>query len=139
MNRSKGVAIGSYAIILVILLGSVNYYGYVVELISNFSVSSIFNYLGDYAWLILIISSILGALSYLAWYVSMKYLQVATAMSLNITYGSWIVLITSLPIFQQGISFRSLISALIIFAGTVLVVFGDAQMAKKKKILEDNT
>ena len=76
----------------------------------------------EYRIIILLITSFLGALSYLFWYKGIDILGAPIGMLLNSTYIIWIVLIENF-IFQKEISFKFLLSLVIIlFSIFILVV-----------------
>ncbi|MGL5978683.1 MAG: hypothetical protein ACRCZJ_06800 [Erysipelotrichaceae bacterium] len=81
---------------------------------------------------IFVISSICGAISYMSWYMSMHLVGVATAMVLNISYGLWIVLLTSLPPFSIPLTPALLVGAMIIFFGSVCVILSEQRPKKRK-------
>lgn len=80
----------------------------------------------SFVWPVFIIGSFIGGTSYILWYVSMKYISVAPAMILNISYVLWIPLILMLPPFSQQISTNVLLGCVIVFIGTSLVIIGDS-------------
>jgi drug/metabolite transporter (DMT)-like permease len=121
-------------ICLLIFLFISGEYSYIVEFYSGIQYSDMFEYLNKSLIApIFIIGSFIGGCSYILWYVSMKYISVAPAMILNITYVLWIPIILMLPPFSQTILPNVLIGCTIIFAGTSLVIIGDNVKAKSSK------
>lgn len=107
-------------------------YSYVSEFYSGIKFSDMF--LGvnaAFIWPVFAVASFIGATSYILWYTSMKYISVAPAMILNISYVLWIPIILMLPPFSQKISFNILLGCIIIFIGTSLVVISDNIKAKR--------
>lgn len=121
-------------IIFIIFSGE---YSYVIDFYKGIQFSEVFSSLNQNLILpIFIIGSFVGGASYILWYVSMKYISVAPAMILNITYVLWIPILQMLPPFSQKISTNVLIGCIIVFFGTSLVIIGDS--IKEKKYQEAN-
>ncbi|SHJ78953.1 hypothetical protein SAMN05444401_3852 [Clostridium amylolyticum] len=115
--------LGSCLIIFLIFSGE---YSYIMEFYSGIQFSQMFAAINkSFTWPVFAIGSFVGGGSYILWYVSMKYISVAPAMILNISYVLWIPLILLLPPFSQQISFNVLLGCLIVFTGTSLVIIGD--------------
>lgn len=115
--------LGSCLIIFLIFSGE---YSYIMEFYSGIQFSEMFAAINkSFTWPVFAIGSFVGGGSYILWYVSMKYISVAPAMILNISYVLWIPLILLLPPFSQQISFNVLLGCLIVFTGTSLVIIGD--------------
>lgn len=115
--------LGSCLIIFLIFSGE---YSYIMEFYSGIQFSEMFAAINKpLTWPVFAIGSFVGGASYILWYVSMKYISVAPAMILNISYVLWIPLILLLPPFSQQISFNVLLGCLIVFTGTSLVIIGD--------------
>jgi drug/metabolite transporter (DMT)-like permease len=126
------VILGACLLIFLPLSGE---YSYVMEfykgiqfgdMLAGFSVSFI--------WPVFALGSFIGATSYILWYVSMKYISVAPAMILNISYVLWIPVILSLPPFSQEISANVLLGCIVVFLGTSLVIVGDTLKLRKKQL-----
>ena len=71
--------------------------------------------------IILILTSLIGSLSYLFWYKSIDTIGAPRGMCLNITYIIWTVLFEIL-FFKMNIDLRIIISSLVVFLGIVLVL-----------------
>jgi drug/metabolite transporter (DMT)-like permease len=118
-------------ICLIIFLMFSGEYSYIIEFYSGIQFSemaAVFN--KSFIWPVFAIGSFIGGASYILWYVSMKYISVAPAMILNISYVLWIPLILVLPPFSQQISTNVLLGCIIVFAGTSLVIIGDSIKSK---------
>ncbi len=98
-----------------------------IVLVKKMVISDYINY--QYSWIV-VLSSIVGAFSFLCWYHSMKILGVSIAMSLNITYALWVVLfcvlLTGLKVTQNLI-----IGVIVITIGTMFTIFGKKDEYKK--------
>ncbi len=117
------VILGTCLIIFLLISGE---YSYVIEFYSGIQFSDMFAIINkSFIWLVFAIGSFIGGASYVLWYVSMKYISVAPAMILNISYVLWIPLILILPPFSQQISTNALLGCIIVFSGTSLVIIGD--------------
>lgn len=124
------IILGLCLVVFLLISGE---YSYIVEFYSGIQYSDMFSYVNT-AFILptFIIGSFIGGGSYILWYVSMKYISVAPAMILNITYVLWIPIILMLPPFSQTISPNVLLGCVIIFSGTSLVIIGDTIKAKAK-------
>ena len=91
----------------------------------------------SFIWPIFAVGSFIGGASYILWYVSMKYISVAPAMILNISYVLWIPIILMLPPFSQKISSNVLIGCIIVFVGTSLVIIGDGIKARRYREINE--
>lgn len=119
------------AICLVVFLVSSGQYSYVAEFYSGIKFSDVLLGVNNgFIWPVFVVASCIGATSYILWYTSMKYVSVAPAMILNISYVLWIPIILLLPPFSQKISFNILLGCIIIFIGTSLVVISDSLKSK---------
>lgn len=128
MRHAYSIAI--YLVLTVIIVSMVGEDGYIINLVQNFQFNSdiaLFANLSakGWVWLVFIVSSIFGSLSYMAWYIAMKYIGVASAMVLNISYGLWIVIITLLPPFNMAVQPAVIVGALLIFMGSLLVILSE--------------
>lgn len=123
---------------LIILLIFSGEYSYIIDFYSGIQFSDMAAIMNEsFIWPIFAMGSFIGATSYILWYVSMKYISVAPAMILNISYVLWIPIILMLPPFSQQISPNVLLGCIIVFAGTSLVIIGDNIKARScKKITE---
>lgn len=122
------------AICLVVFLIFSGEYSYVMEFYRGIQFSDIATVMNQAFILpVFAIASFIGGASYILWYVSMKYISVAPAMILNISYVLWIPIILMLPPFSQQISMNILVGCGIVFIGTSLVVIGDSIQAKSPK------
>ncbi|MBW6410169.1 EamA family transporter [Clostridium weizhouense] len=125
------VILGICLLVFLLISGE---YSYIIEFYSGIQYSDMFAYINKSLVLpTFIIGSFIGGASYILWYVSMKYISVAPAMILNITYVLWIPIILMLPPFSQTISPNVLLGCTIIFLGTSLVIIGDTIKAKSRK------
>jgi drug/metabolite transporter (DMT)-like permease len=86
-------------------------------------------------WPVFALGSFIGATSYILWYVSMKYISVAPAMILNISYVLWIPVILTLPPFSQKISANVILGCVVVFLGTSMVIIGDSIKLIREKQL----
>lgn len=123
--------LGTCLIIFLIFSGE---YSYIVQFYSGIQFSQmalVVNRL--FIWPVFAIGSFIGAASYIFWYVSMKYISVAPAMILNISYVLWIPLILMIPPFSQKISTNVLLGCIIVFVGTSLVIIGDNIKSRKSQ------
>lgn len=119
-----------YILLIVIIVPLVGQQGYILNLVSQFQMNLSIPLFASIntpfmVWLIFILASIIGAMSYMAWYIAMKYIGVASAMVLNISYGLWIVVITLLPPFNFGAEPSIIIGAVLIFMGSLLVIISE--------------
>lgn len=127
--------LGSCLIIFLIFSGE---YSYIMEFYSGIQFSEMFAAINkSFTWPVFAIGSFIGGTSYILWYVSMKYISVAPAMILNISYVLWIPLILVLPPFSQQISFNVLLGCVIVFTGTSLVIIGDNIKSKSCQEVSD--
>lgn len=119
----------SFLILGVCLIGFLVFsgeYSYVAEFYRGIQFSQIFAGLNStFVWPVFVIGSFIGGASYILWYLSMKYISVAPAMILNISYVLWIPIILMLPPFSQQISYNVLLGCIVVFAGTSMVIVGD--------------
>ena len=127
--------LGTCLIIFLIFSGE---YSYIIDFYSGIQFSDMTVIMNkSFIWPIFATGSFIGATSYILWYVSMKFISVAPAMILNISYVLWIPIILMLPPFSQQISHNVLLGCIIVFAGTSLVIIGDNIKARScKKITE---
>ena len=117
------VILGVCLIIFLLFSGE---YSYIGEFYSGIQFSEMYAVLTkSLVWPIFAIGSFIGGASYILWYVSMKYISVAPAMILNISYVLWIPILLLLPPFSQQISLNVVIGCCTVFAGTSLVIVGD--------------
>jgi drug/metabolite transporter (DMT)-like permease len=117
------VILGVCLVVFLLISGE---YSYVAEFYSGIQFSEMCAVLStSLIWPIFAIGSFIGGASYILWYVSMKYISVAPAMILNISYVLWIPLILLLPPFSQQISPNVVLGCVTVFAGTSLVIVGD--------------
>jgi len=71
--------------------------------------------------LLLILTALIGVLSYLSWYKSIESIGVSRAISFNITYSFWVILING--VLSGGIfSLKMIISCFLIVGGVSLAV-----------------
>lgn len=111
---------------LVIFLMFSGEFSYVAEFYKGIQFSDLCTALSSsFVWPVFIVGSFIGGASYILWYIAMKYISVAPAMILNISYVLWIPIILMLPPFSQRISANILVGCIIIFIGTSLVVVGN--------------
>jgi drug/metabolite transporter (DMT)-like permease len=126
------------AVCLIIFLPFSGEYSYIMEFYRGIQFADLFATLStSLIWPIFAIGSFIGATSYILWYVSMKYISVAPAMILNISYVLWIPIILSLPPFSQQISPNVLLGCIVVFLGTSLVIIGDSIKLKKEQQLTE--
>lgn len=120
--------LGTCLIIFLIFSGE---YSYIIEFYSGIQFSKICAGINkSFIWPVFAIGSFIGGTSYILWYVSMKYISVAPAMILNISYILWIPVILMLPPFSEKISTNLLLGCSIVFIGTSLVIIGDTVKSK---------
>lgn len=116
-----------YLILIIIISASTNNFDYIFHLIKSFDMNTtipIFAGLEGVkvaVWIIFMLGAFLNGISYITWYYSMEFGGVATAQTLNITYGVWIVLLLMLPPFLQMPAIGTALGALIIFIGAAIV------------------
>ncbi|MEG0773733.1 hypothetical protein [Clostridium sp.] len=123
---------------LIVFLPFSGEYSYIMEFYRGIQFADLFATLStSLIWPIFAIGSFIGATSYILWYVSMKYISVAPAMILNISYVLWIPIILSLPPFSQQISPNVLLGCIVVFLGTSLVIIGDSIKLKKEQQLTE--
>jgi drug/metabolite transporter (DMT)-like permease len=114
--------LGASLIIFLILSGE---YSYAIEFYNGVQFSEIFSFINkSFIWGVFAIGSFIGSASYILWYISMKYISVAPAMILNISYVLLIPLILMVPPFSRQISIDALLGCFIVFVGTSLVITG---------------
>ncbi|SHF04260.1 MULTISPECIES: hypothetical protein [Caloramator] len=119
---------------LIVFVFASGEFSYVWEFYRGINFSDTFAFIQrSLIWPVFILGSFIGGASYILWYVSIKYISVAPAMILNITYVLWIPIIQMLPPFSQKISLNVLIGCIIVFCGTSLVIIGD-KLTEKKSI-----
>jgi drug/metabolite transporter (DMT)-like permease len=124
----SGVILGSCLLLFMLISGE---YSYIGEFYSGIQFSDMYEVLStSLIWPIFAIGSFIGGASYILWYVSMKYISVAPAMILNISYVLFIPLILLLPPFSQQVSSNVIIGCITVFAGTSLVIVGDNLKSK---------
>lgn len=121
-------------ICLIIFLIFSGEYSYIFQFYSGIQFSEMCAVINKlFIWPVFVLGSFIGGTSYILWYISMKYMSVAPAIILNISYVLWIPVILMLPPFSQHISTNILLGCIIIFFGTSLVIIGDAVNAKRGK------
>lgn len=131
-------SIAILAICLVLFLGFSGEYAYVMEFYGGIQFSEVFTILNNsFVWIVFAIGSFIGATSYILWYVSMKFISVAPAMILNISYVLWIPIILTLPPFSQKISPNVLLGCVVVFLGTSMVIIGDNIKLKRQERLTE--
>jgi drug/metabolite transporter (DMT)-like permease len=109
-------------------------YSYVMEFYKGIQFGDIFSVINSsLVWPIFAIGSFIGATSYILWYTSMKYISVAPAMILNISYVLWIPIILMLPPFSQQISSNVVLGCIVIFLGTSMVIIGDSIKLRREQ------
>jgi drug/metabolite transporter (DMT)-like permease len=112
-------------------------YSYIIEFYKGIQFADIFaSFNSSFIWPVFAIGSFIGATSYILWYVSMKYISVAPAMILNISYVLWIPIILTLPPFSQQISARVLLGCIVVFLGTSIVIIGDSIKLSRQMVTE---
>lgn len=115
------------AICLIVFLPISGEYSYVMEFYKGIQFGDIFSVINSsLVWPVFAIGSFIGATSYILWYTSMKYISVAPAMILNISYVLWIPIILMLPPFAQQISSNVVLGCVVVFLGTSMVIIGDS-------------
>lgn len=115
------------AICLIVFLPISGEYSYVMEFYKGIQFGDIFSVINSsLVWPVFAIGSFIGATSYILWYTSMKYISVAPAMILNISYVLWIPIILMLPPFAQQISSNVVLGCAVVFLGTSMVIIGDS-------------
>lgn len=115
------------AICLLVFLPISGEYSYVMEFYKGIQFGDIFSVINSsLVWPVFAIGSFIGATSYILWYTSMKYISVAPAMILNISYVLWIPIILMLPPFSQQISPNVVLGCAVVFLGTSMVIIGDS-------------
>jgi drug/metabolite transporter (DMT)-like permease len=120
---------------LIIFLPFSGEYSYIMEFYRGIQFGEVFAGLNSsFIWPVFAVGSFIGATSYILWYVSMKYISVAPAMILNISYVLWIPIILTLPPFSQQISPNVLSGCAVVFLGTSLVILGDTLKLKRKQL-----
>ncbi|SHH96027.1 hypothetical protein [Clostridium grantii] len=125
-------------ICLIVFLVFSGEYSYIIKFYSGIQFSEVASIMNvAFIWPVFVLGSFIGGASYILWYVSMKYISVAPAMILNITYVLWIPLILLLPPFSQQISTNVLLGCIIVFLGTSLVIVGDnIKVRTSKEVME---
>jgi drug/metabolite transporter (DMT)-like permease len=122
---------------LIISLPFSGEYSYIIEFYKGIQFADIFaSFNSSFIWPVFAIGSFIGATSYILWYVSMKYISVAPAMILNISYVLWIPIILTLPPFSQQISARVLLGCIVVFLGTSIVIIGDSIKLSRQTVTE---
>jgi drug/metabolite transporter (DMT)-like permease len=130
----SALILGTCLVVFLLISGE---YAYVTEFYSGIQFSEAYAVLNSsLVWVVFAIGSFIGGLSYILWYVSMKYISVAPAMILNISYVLWIPLILMLPPFSQQIAPNVIIGCVTVFAGTSLVIVADN--IKSRRLQESN-
>ncbi len=126
------------AVCLIVFLSFSGEYSYVMEFYKGIEFAEIFaGFNSSFIWLIFAIGSFIGATSYILWYVSMKYISVAPAMILNISYVLWIPIILTMPPFSQKISPNVLLGCVVVFLGTSMVILGDSlKLIREKRLTQ---
>lgn len=123
---------------LIIFLPLSGEYSYVMEFYRGITFADTFASLSSsLIWPVFAIGSFIGATSYILWYVSMKYISVAPAMILNISYVLWIPIILTLPPFSQKIAPNVLLGCAVVFLGTSMVILGDTIKQRREQQLTE--
>lgn len=76
------------------------------------------------------LASFFGATAFIFYYSGMKYAGVGTASTLNMTYAVWTIIILALPPFLDSPSLVNVISALLTFTGSAIVIFETNRLEK---------
>lgn len=122
------------AICLIVFLPISGEYSYVMEFYKGIQFGDIFSVINSsLVWPVFAIGSFIGATSYILWYTSMKYISVAPAMILNISYVLWIPIILMLPPFSQQISSNVVLGCAVVFLGTSMVIIGDSIKLRREQ------